>query len=85
MKTFYVTFGLGTVCGKNYLICYAPDENTLRVRLNEDLKKDLLPKWFSVYSHEERPRLRDDHDLCPLASAYEAVSVYNSGPCAVRS
>lgn len=73
MKTFYVTFGLGSILGGNYLVAYAPDEDTLRLRLNADK----LP-WCGVHDYVEKV---ERYGLEPLKSHYEAVSEHNSGPC----
>lgn len=81
MTTFYVTFGLGTMCGKNYLTAYAPDEETLRVRLNADMASGWIPKWAGLYEDIEAVRL---HGLVSLNVAYEAVTKHSSGPCKFR-
>ncbi len=78
MKTFYVTFGMGSVCGQNYLVCYAPDENTLRFRLNEDMKRNLLSKWAGMYTTNEE---LEKHRCRPLEMAYTAMNIYTSGSC----
>lgn len=76
--TFYVTFGCGTICKGNFLICYAPDEETLRERLNADMKIGWLPKWAGIY---ENIHAVLEHSLVPLATAYEAPTQHCSGPC----
>lgn len=81
MKTFYITFGLGTILAKSYLVAYAPDENTLRVRLNEDYKRFVLLQWCSLLVNEDTAR---QYNREPLPTAYEAVSIYNSRPCGFR-
>lgn len=77
MKKFYVTFGLGSILRGNYLIAHAPDEDTLRSRLNAD-KID----WSSVYDDVERA---ERHGLEPLKSHYEAIDAYNSVPCGAKA
>lgn len=42
--TFYITFGLGSVLGKSYLVAHTPNENLLRLQLN----KLRLP-WCGCY------------------------------------
>ena len=76
MKVFYVTFGLGSVLGGNYMVAWAPDEETLRIRLNADK----LP-WSNTYTDNQFDQAIGRYNLQPLAKHYEAVSKHNSGPC----
>lgn len=76
MKTFYITFGLGSVLGKSYLIAYSENETWLRLALN----KTRLP-WAGCYTQRS---IVEALGLVPLPSAFEAME-HNYGPCEVRA
>ena len=76
---FYVTFGLGSVLGGNYMVAYAPNEDVLRIRLCADR----LP-WAFIYTPGRFGDMAERYGLQELARHYEAPTEHHSGPCPKR-
>jgi len=82
--SFYITFGVGTICARMYAMAHGPDEDTIRLSLNRGQSEGWLPKWAGIYTETEFNGQIERHRLQRLAFDWEAVTEHNYGPCAQR-
>lgn len=74
LNRYFVTFGLGSILGKSYLVAYASDETTLRLALNAAK----LP-WCGCYGVDQFTDAIAKYGLVRLPRDFEATE-FNAGP-----